>query len=130
MGKNWVVKGCSLSLSKGTGEKKIADSSKPMSDVFAGPKNNPKEVYAGTITIEVKNFTSPIVTNGDGKGSGTITGSSVNKADGKNIVLEGDSCTISISGTAFYSQQDPKHPVTDSVTVKIEDAGQSEVSSN
>lgn len=128
--KNVVVKGCNFSLSKGKGDVNILETSLPQNNVKAGPKSNVIEVYAGNITVKVENFLSEVVTNGDGVGTGIISGTSNNLANGKKILLEGDNTMVSISGTAFYSDKDPKHPVTDTVTVKISDAGQSEVKTN
>lgn len=123
--KNIVVKGCQFSLSKGTGNVSIVNDS-PENDVFASGK----EVYAGTMSIKVDSFLSEVVTNGDGVGTGIISGTSVNMANSKPLILEGDNVTVTINGTAFYSQQDPEHPVVDSVNVKISSANQAEEKSN
>lgn len=123
--KNIVVKGCQFSLSKGSGNVSIVNDS-PEDDVLASGK----KVYAGTMTIKVENFLSETVTNGDGIGLGIITGTSVNKANNKAIILENDSVTVTINGTKFVSEEDPKHPVVDSVTVKISNANQKEVKTN
>lgn len=123
--KNIVVKGCQFSLSKGTGNVSIVNDS-PENDVLASGK----EVYAGTMTVKVESFLSEIVTNGDGVGTGIISGTSVNTANSKPLILEGDNVTVTINGTAFYSEEDPEHPVTDSVNVKISSANQAEEKSN
>lgn len=123
--KNIVVKGCQFSLSKGTGNVSIVNDG-PENDVLASGK----EVYAGTMTVKVESFLSEVVTNGDGVGTGIISGTSVNTANSKPLILEGDNVTVTINGTAFYSEEDPEHPVVDSVNVKISSANQAEEKSN
>ncbi|MCQ2086678.1 MAG: hypothetical protein MJZ37_01180 [Bacilli bacterium] len=129
MSKYWVVEGCEFEFPVGSNGN-VDIETDPENDVFAGPKDDPKKVYAGSMSIKISNYESLIVTNKDGYGESFINGSSVNKANGKNIILEGDSVTVTINGTAYYSSSDPKHKVTESVTVKISNAGQSEVKSN
>lgn len=127
MSKYWVVDGCELKLPEGSnGEIKIT--SDPESDVFAGPKDDPKKVFAGKMSISVSNFQDAEITDGNGTGTGNISGSSTNKANGKNILLEGDSVDVTITGTSTKGSSTEE--VTKTITVKIKNAGQSEVSSN
>lgn len=119
MAKNVVVEGCQFSLPVST-TGRVSITSQPENSLVI----NNKKIYAGTMSISVSNFTSLVVTNGDGSGSGTINGTSIEEGNGKKLLLEGDSCSITISGTANYGTSDPKHPVTEVIEVKISDAGQ------
>ena len=121
MAKYWTVEGARLSVS-------AASISTQPENVLAGSKSNPKKVYAGNVGISISGYQSAGITDGNGMGSGNISGSSVNKINGKNIVLEGDSVTITVSGTSTKGMT--VTDVKENVTVKIKNAGQSEVKSN
>lgn len=117
----WAVEGAELN------ESAASITSSP-ENVKAGSINNSKKVYAGSMAVSISGYQSSGITDGNGVGSGSISGSSVVKINGKNIVLEGDSTTVTVSGTS--TKGTTVTPVVENVTVKVKSAGQSEVSSN
>lgn len=126
MAKSWVVDGCELELSKGDGDIEI--STKPEKDVFAGKKDDPKKVYAGSLGFTISNYQDDSITDGNGAGGGVINGTSVNLANGKKILLEGDNVSVTLVGTSTTGTK--TDPAESTITVKIGKAGQSEVQSN
>ena len=119
----WVVEGTELSVS-------AASITSNPENVKAGTKSNPKNIYAGNMGIKIENYGSSIITDGNGKGNGVITGTSVNKINEKNIVLDTDSVEILVSGTSTNEITGVKTPVEEIVRVSISNAGQTEVKSN
>lgn len=109
-----VVKGCSFSLSVGTGTVN-ATSAASTKVKFGG-----KYAYLSPLTISVSNYTddSSIF---EGAGVGVITGSSSKvKIENRPAILEGDSVDVLVNGVASNGYT----PTSTTVTVKIQKAGQ------
>lgn len=115
-----AVAGCTLQLQSGTGDIKIT------STASKKVKADGKGVYT-EINFDVSNYTGGEITNGDGKGSGSITASAEHvKVEGNAVILEGDeSATITLDGTK--PGPSGKLPATATDTVKVSDAGQTKV---
>ena len=110
MGKYIAVEGCTLECVP----QATAQITTPASTTT---KAGGKACYRGTLSIIVTNATA--VTDGNGTGTGTLTGSSQNaKIDGMAAVLEGDQVQIQVTGTSGGQ------PASGVVTVKISNAGQ------
>lgn len=123
--KSLAVDGCELKLSAGSG--KISITNQPSTKVKADGKG----CYYGKIEFSISGYTGTNIINGDGSGSGSISGGSKNvKIENKDAVLEDDeSETVTISGTK-PGPNGSKIPTTDDVTVKVQSAGQSKVKAN
>jgi hypothetical protein len=123
--KSLAVDGCELKLSDGSG--KISITNQPSTKVKADGKG----CYYGKIEFSISGYTGTNIINGDGSGSGSISGGSKNvKIEGKDAVLEDDeSETVTISGTK-PGPNGSKISTTDDVTVKVQSAGQSKVKAN
>ena len=124
MGKNIAVDGCELEDVTGGGDVEITSS--PSAKVKADGKG----IFFGAVSVKVENSYGPggAITDGNGKGTGTITGTgSFVTSGGQNSLLEGDTATIQVTGTTTPpgSSAVPVGPVP--VTVKVTKAGQSVV---
>lgn len=117
-----AVDGCTLKESAGSGT--ITITNQPSSKV----KCDGKGAYYDKIEFSISAYTGSNITNGDGTATGSISGgSSKVKIEGSAAVLEDDeSATITVNGTHPVGQN-PKVPTTDSITVKVQKAGQSKV---
>lgn len=124
MAKAVTVDGCTLEVvAPGTGDITI-DPDQPSADVFI----NGNGVYFKEIKFSVANSNGGgSIQNNDGSGSGSIsaTGDGVLDADGNKCVLEGDNVTITVYGTNPSSSGSV--PASGSITVKVSNAGQSDV---
>ena len=118
---NIAVDGCTLQLSAGTGN--ISITNQPSQKV----KCDGKGAFKGEIQFSISGFMGTTITNGDGQGSGSISGTSQSvKIEGANAVLQNDtSGSVTLTGT-MTTQTGPV-TVTEVVTVKVSDAGQSKV---
>ena len=123
--KSLAVDGCELKLSAGSGTRKITN--QPSTKVKADGKG----CYYGEIKFSISEYTGKNIINGDGRGSGSISGGSKHvKIEGKAAVLEDDeSETITVSGTK-PGPNGSQIPTTDNITVKVQSAGQSKVKAN
>lgn len=124
MGKNIAVDGCQLEDSTGGGDVSIE------SDPSDKVKADGKGIYFGAVSVKVENSYGPngAITDGNGAGTGTITGTgSAIKSGGQNALLEGDTATIQVSGTTTPPGGSPTPVGPVSVTVKVTSAGQSVV---
>lgn len=115
MTKNIAVKGCTLSLSVGVGTVSIT-SPESTSVKFDG-----KGCYSGPLNVSVSNFADTTTQIVQGAGVGVInpTGTKV-KVGGNFVVLEGDSCDVTVTGINSASGS----PLTQLVNVKITNTGQ------
>ena len=89
-----------------------------------------KGVYFGPIDVSVSAYSDSVITVPSSE-SGTITiqpFAQKVKVEGKYVILEGDSGSATISGKAQVGQT--QVDVTNTVTAKIEVAGQSKVKAN
>ena len=110
MGKYIAVEGCVLECTPSANAIITTAASQTV-------KASGKGCYRGAITILVTNASA--VTDNNGTGTGTITGSATNvKIDGMPAVLEGDSVVVTVTGTSGGSA------ASGQVTVKIQNAGQ------
>ena len=114
-----AVLGCVLQVeSPSSGVANIT--STPDNDVSVDGKN----AYFGTINISVSGASTTGATGGSG--TGTLTGTSKNCTNhGKPAILEGDTCTISVTGTSTVY---PYPSVTWPLIVKISNASQTSFS--
>lgn len=122
MGKNIAVDGCELTDITGGGD--VSIESNPSDKVKADGKG----IYFGAVSVKVENSYGPsgAITDGNGTGTGTITGTgSFVKSGGQNALLEGDTATIQVSGTATPPGGSPTPVGPVPVTVKVTNAGQS-----
>lgn len=97
-----------------------------------------KGIYAGDVTVSVSGFKGGNISDGGGyvvttPGSGTDTlspSSDSCKAGGEYVLREGDNVDVTVSGiiTNSTNPQDTR-TVTQTVNVKISDAGQSYIKS-
>lgn len=116
MTKNIAVKGCTLTLSVGVGTVSITSPESTTTNLEG------KGCYSGPLNVSVSNFADTTTQIVQGTGSGVINPSSTKvKVDGKFVVLEGDSCDVLVSGIHSVSGS----PLTQTVNVKISNAGQS-----
>ena len=120
---NVAVNGCTLQLSAGTGNISITNA--PSQKV----KCDGKEAYKGQIQFSISNYMGTNIVNGDGQGSGSINGTSrCLKIEGAAAVLQNDTSeTVTVIGTKPSSSGSGVEPATDSVTVKVSNAGQAKV---
>lgn len=122
--KNVAVVGCTVTLSPGEGNKQIT------TQASLKVKADGKGVYCGPIDVSVSGYSDSVITV-PLSGSGTITiqpSAQKVKVEGKYVILEGDSGQATISGKAQVGQT--QVDVTNTVTAKIEVAGQSKVKAN
>ena len=122
--KNVAVVGCTVTLSPGEGNKQIT------TQASLKVKANGKGVYCGPIDIAVSGYSDSVITV-SGSGSGTITiqpSAQKVKVEGKNVILEGDSGTATINGLKWSG--DKQVAASNTVTAKIEVAGQNKVKAN
>ena len=122
--KNVAVVGCTVTLSPGTGVAQIT------TQASLKVKADGKGVYFGAIDVSVSGYSDGIITVPlSGHGTITIQPSAQKvKVEGKNVILEGDSGSATISGKAQVGQT--QVDVTNTVTAKIEIAGQAKVKAN
>ena len=115
--KELAVDGCTLELDHGSGS--ISISTTPSTVVKADGKG----CYKGSISFSISGFTGTSILNGDGAGSGSISGSAQHtKIEGSPAVLKDDNVTVTLTGTA--GQGSSQHTETEDVTVKVSNAGQ------
>ena len=122
--KNVAVVGCTVTLSPGKGNKQIT------TQASLKVKADGKGIYFGPIDVSVSGYSDSKITV-PLSGSGTITiqpSAQKVKVEGKCVILEGDSGQATISGKAQVGQT--QVDVTNTVTAKIEVAGQSKVKAN
>ena len=116
-----AVEGCELALDHGSSSP-ISISSTPSDKVKAGGKG----CYKDKISFSVSGFSGNKITNGNGSGSGNISGSAEYVLiEGDPAVLENDKVTITLNGTAGSGQSE--HAESENVTVKVKKAGQDKV---
>ena len=120
-----VVKGCKLEVvSPGTG--KVTVTSEPSDQIFVDDNG----VFFKEIQFKVENSNggpgNPIGNN-DGKGTGSIiaTGSTALSGEDKVVLLGDVSATVDVKGTTTTSSGTV--PAFGAVTVKVVDAGQTDV---
>lgn len=121
---NVAVVGCTVTLSPGEGNKQIT------TQASLKVKADGKGVYFGPIDVSVSGYSDSVITV-PSSGSGTITiqpSAQKVKVEGKYVILEGDSGSAIISGKAQVGQT--QVDVTNTVTAKIEVAGQTKVKAN
>lgn len=121
---NVAVVGCTVTLSPGEGNKQIT------TQASLKVKADGKGVYFGPIDVSVSAYSDSVITV-PSSGSGTITiqpSAQKVKVEGKYVILEGDSGSAIISGKAQVGQT--QVDVTNTVTAKIQVAGQSKVKAN
>ena len=118
-----AVDGCTLQLSAGTGS--ISITSQPSQKI----KCDGKGAYKGQIQFSISGYMGTNITNGDGQGSGSISGTSrCVKIEGQTAVLQNDTSeSVTINGTKPSSSGSGTEPAVDVITVKVSDAGQSKV---
>ena len=122
--KNVAVVGCTVTLSPGDGNKEIT------TQASLKVKADRKGVYFGPIDVAVSGYSDSIITVSE-SGSGTITikpSAQKVKVEGDFVILEGDSGTAIINGLKW--SDDDKVPASNTVTAKIEVAGQVKVKAN
>lgn len=122
--KNVAVVGCTVTLSPGEGNKQIT------TQASLKVKADGKGVYFGPIDVSVSAYSDSVITV-PGSGSGTITiqpSAQKVKVEGKFVILEGDIGSATISGKAQVGQT--QVDVTNTVTAKIQVAGQTKVKAN
>lgn len=126
MRKNVAVKDCEFAILKAgveieSGTVTVSSSPSTNSKFVSGIEK--KGIYAGIMNITVSGYSDSNIAQGTG--TGVITPSAVNNfIDDNAMVLEGDSGTAVLSGVHPISGV----PVTGySVTVKIKNAGQSNI---
>lgn len=122
--KNVAVVGCTVTLSPGDGNKQIT------TQASLKVKADGKRVYFGPIDVAVSGYSDSVITV-PGSGSGTITiqpSAQKVKVEGKYVILEGDSSSALINGMAYSGSSQIQ--VSNTVTAKIEVAGQIKVKAN
>ena len=123
MGKALAVDGCTLIIQGGTGPTPSI-TNQPSTKVLADGKG----VFFKEIKVSLSGVTAGTITNSDGQGEGTITGTGtkITDANGDPAVLEGDvSANITVNGT-MTTQSGPQK-ASGVVTVKVSKAGQTVV---
>lgn len=123
MGKNIAVKGCTLVIQGGSGPPPTI-TNQPSSDITVGGKG----VFFKEIKVSLSGVTAGTITNSDGQGTGSITGTGADvlDANGDKAVLEGDvSASITVNGT--MSTPSGPQSASGTVTVKVSAAGQTDV---
>ena len=122
MGKNIAVDGCELEDVTGGGTVEITGSASQYS--FA----NGKGIFFGPIAVSVSGSNGGGgITDNNGAGTGTITGTGSSICEGgQPALLEGDTATIQVTGTATSgSSTVPVGPVP--ITIRVKKAGQDKV---
>lgn len=125
--KKIAVKGCELEDSTGGGTVSItsAPSTKSGDSVSAEVTNG---IYYGDVGISVSGSDGGgTIGDGNGAGTGTIRGSGTKMTDenGNPCLLEGDTATVSVTGTTTSGST--VVTVVTSVTVKVKKAGQDKI---
>lgn len=114
-----AVEGCKLAFKTSSFSGDISINSEPSKVVKCGGKNS----FIGSISFNISGFNGGAITNKDGKGQGSIQGSTSKCTSGNNpMVLENDSVSVIISGTAGEGQS--KHPESVKAEVYVKKAGQ------
>ena len=121
-----VVSGCTVKASDTAATFKSATINPSTLDTNITINDN--SVYKGTIVVAIVGYTDSKITNGDGKGSVTFTGSAKSLADGSMMILSTDKGTGVITGTT--GSNPPVTVEAPAVSFEIDNAGQSDVESN
>lgn len=114
-----AVDGCELAFKTSSFLGTITITNNPSDVVKCDGKNS----FIGSISFSISGFNGGAITNKDGTGSGTIQGGASKCTSGNNpMVLENDSVSVIISGTAGEGQS--KHPEVVNAEVYVKKAGQ------
>lgn len=115
MSKYIAVQGCSFSIDEKDATLLCSVTSIPSTKV----KIDNKGVYSGSISVTVTGWTDEVMELGTGIG---VINSSANKisVENKKVLLEGDFCTIAITGVSLKTQS----TITVDYELKISSAGQ------
>ena len=122
MGKNVAVMGCELEDVTGGGTVTVTGT--PSQKVSADGKG----IFFGPVAVSVSGSNGGGgITDNNGAGTGTITGTGSKIASGgQPALLEGDTATIQVTGTATSgSSTVPVGPVP--ITIRVKKAGQDKV---
>lgn len=115
MGKYVAVKGCVVMAQNGIGNYTLGNESNVL-------KIEGKGAYLDKTTVSVSGYTDSILSGGSGSGVFNATATKM-KSEGKSVLVEGDQATVTVMGTMISSGS----PGSESITLKIQNAGQTKV---